>query len=89
MCLFYNSMVCMKRLNNERFVVERDNSTVVSLRLKSSTLNKYEKLTALVNTLDPDLRATRSRIMRVVLERAVEQLLREPRALLTMLRKSD
>jgi len=82
-------MVCMKRLNNERFVVERDNSTVVSLRLKSSTLNKYEKLTALVNTLDPDLRATRSRIMRVVLERAVEQLLREPRALLTMLRKSD
>jgi hypothetical protein len=75
----------MKRLDDERFVVERDNSIVVSLRLKSSTLNKYEKLTALVNTLDQDLKATRSRIMRVVLERAVEQLLRDPQALLVLL----
>jgi len=79
-------MVCMKRLDDERFVVERDNSTVVSLRLKSSTLSKYDKLTALVNTLDPDLKATRSRIMRVVLEKAVKQLLREPRVLLVLLR---
>jgi hypothetical protein len=76
----------MKRLDDERFIVERDNSTVVSLRLKFSTLNKYDKLTALVNTLDPELKATRSRIMRVVLERAVKQLLREPRTLLVLLR---
>jgi len=81
-------MVCMKRLDDERFVVERDNSTVVSLRLKSSTLNKYDKLTALVNTLDQDLKATRSRIMRVVLERAVKQLLRDPRLAVMLLRNS-
>ena len=83
-------MVCMKRLDDERFIVERDNSVVVTLRIKSSVLDKYEKLTALVKTIDPNIQGvTRSRVMRLVLERAVDQLLRDPRVLLIMLRKSD
>jgi DNA-binding MurR/RpiR family transcriptional regulator len=79
-------MVCMKRLDDERFIVERDDSIVVTLRIKSSVLDKYEKLTALVKTIDPNIQVTRSRVMRLVLERAVEQLLRDPRVLLIMLR---
>ena len=79
-------MVCMKRLDDERFVVERDDSVVITLRIKSSVLDKYEKLTALVKTIDPNIRVTRSRVMRLVLERAVNQLLRDPRVLLVMLR---
>jgi hypothetical protein len=78
----------MKRLDDERFIVERDNSIVVSLRLKSSTLSKYDKLTALVNTLDPDLRVTRTAIMRLVLEKAIKQLLRDPRLAVMLLRNS-
>jgi hypothetical protein len=77
----------MKRLDDERFIVERDDSVVVTLRIKSSVLDKYEKLTALVKTIDPCLNGvTRSRVMRLVLERAVNQLLRDPRVLLVLLR---
>jgi DNA-binding MurR/RpiR family transcriptional regulator len=78
----------MKRLDSERFLIEKDSSVIVTIRLKSSTVNKYDKLTALVNTLDPDLKATRTAIMRLVLERAVNQLLRDPRVVLILLRNS-
>jgi hypothetical protein len=78
-------MVCMK---DERFVVERDSSIIVTIRLKSSTLEKYEKLTALVNTIDPELKATRTAIMRLVLEKAVNQLLRDPRLAVVLLKNS-
>jgi hypothetical protein len=77
----------MKRLDDERFVVERDSSIIVTIRLKSSTLEKYEKLTALVNTIDPDLKATRTAIMRLVLEKAVNQLLRDPRLAVVLLKE--
>jgi hypothetical protein len=80
-------MVCMKRLDDERFVVERDSSVIVTIRLKSSTLEKYEKLTAIVNTIEPELRATRSAIMRLVLEKAVNQLLRDPRLAVVLLKE--
>jgi hypothetical protein len=78
----------MKRLDSERFLIEKDSSVIVTIRLKSSTLDKYDKLTALVNTLDPDLKATRTAIMRLVLERAVKQLLRDPRLVVILLRNS-
>ena len=80
-------MMCMKRLS-ERFLIEKDSSVIVTIRLKSSTVNKYDKLTALVNTLDPDLKATRTGIMRLVLEKAIKQLLRDPRLVVVMLRNS-
>jgi len=70
-------MVCMR--------LER--TVVVSLRLKYSTLIKYERLVALARMLDPDMRVTRSWVMRAVLERAVDQLLKDPQALLAMLRE--
>jgi len=81
-------MMRMRELGDGRFLVERDYSVVVTIRLKSSTLDKYEKLTALVNAIDPNLKATRTAIMRLVLEKAVKQLLRDPRLAVVLLRSS-
>jgi hypothetical protein len=79
----------LKQLEDGSLLIEEDHSVIVSIRLKSSTLLKYEKLVALVNTLDPELRATRTAIMRVVLERAVKQLLRDPRLVVILLRNIE
>jgi hypothetical protein len=78
----------LKQLEDGSLLIEEDRNVIVTIRLKSSTLLKYEKLTALVNTIDPDLKATRTAIMRAVLEKAVKQLLRDPRLAVILLKNS-
>ncbi len=61
----------------------------ISLRLDESVVAKYEKLTAILKMLDPDINVSRTKVMEIVLERALGPLLREPRRLLIVVRNYD
>ncbi len=62
---------------------------MVSLRVDESVIDKYDKLTAILRMLDPNINVTRTKIMEIVLERAIRPLLRDPRTLLIIVRNHD
>ncbi len=62
-------------------VIEKKNTAVLTLRVSRDLICKYDKLVAKLKLIDSDLEITRSELMRIILEKAAKQFLRDPRLL--------
>jgi hypothetical protein len=82
----------LRQINDHMFLVISDDRTrskkMVTLRVNEDVVNKYDKLSAILNT-QYNVEISRTKIMELVLERAIYILLNEPRTVLLMLEEEQ
>jgi hypothetical protein len=61
---------------------------MVTLRMNEEVVNKYDRLSAILN-IQYNIEISRTKIMELVLERAIHILLNEPRTVLLMLEEEQ
>ena len=62
-------------------VIEKKNTALLTLRVNYDLICKYDKLIAKLKLIDNDLNITRSELIRIILEKAIEKFTRDPRLL--------